>query len=229
MKHDTPWTQEVPVAEQNQQGIKAMITQMTQTLPIKEADKKRGRPRRLLVEHLSMSILWCFLSGWHSQLELWRFLCTESIGRFAPVLLSDQAVYTRLANGGAQAMQILCVQVSGWIIHCLAPYEDRTLAPHFGQILALDESTLDAMKRWIKQLRDLPNGDPLLLAGRISVLFDVRRQCVRRLDLLPDAAVHSCVHAHEMIQGLTRGTLLLFDLGYYAFAWFDELTARGLW
>ena len=32
-----------------------------------------------------------------------------------------------------------------------------------------------------------------------------------------------------MIQGLSQGSLLLFDLGYYAFAWFDALTARGLW
>ncbi len=85
------------------------------------------------------------------------------------------------------------------------------------------------MKRWVSELRGRPNGDPLLLAGRLSVLFDVRRQCVRRLDLLPEALVHSFVHARQMIDGLARGTLLLFDLGYYAFAWFDELTARGLW
>jgi hypothetical protein len=229
MKHTTPWAQEVPIAEQSAQGVKAMVQQIIESQPVKEADKKRGRPQCLLMEHLSVSILWCFLCGWHAQLELWRFLRTESIGRFRPVDLCDQAVYKRLANGGAQAMQVLCVQVSAWILHLLAPYEDGSLAPHFAQILALDESILDAIKRWLSELRGLPNGDPLLLAGRLSVLFDVRRQCVRRLDLLPEATQHSLVHARQMIEGLAQGTLLLFDLGYYAFAWFDELTAKGLY
>jgi Transposase DDE domain len=229
MKHDTPWTQEMPVAKPNQEGVKAMVKQFSMVQPLTQTGKKRGRPQSLLMEHLAISILWCFLHGWHSQLELWRFLCRESIGHFDALSICDQAVYKRLANGGAQAMQVLCAQMSAWMLHLLAPYEDRDLAPGFGQILALDESTLDAMKRWISELRGLPNGDPLLLAGRMSVLFDVRRQCVRRLDLLPEANVHSFVHARAMIDKLQRGTLLLFDLGYYAFAWFDELTARGIW
>ena len=228
MNHDTPWTQELPVVEQTPEGVKAMVTHCIETYSQAKAGKKRGRPQVLLMEHLAVSILWCFLTGWHAQLELWRLLCSESIGRFRPLVLSDQAVYNRLAKGGSQAMQQLCVQVSSCIIGWLAPYEDRDLAPHFLQVLALDESKLDAMKRWVRDLRELPTGDPGLLAGRMSVLFDVRRQCVRRLDLLKDASAHSFVHAREMIKGLLPGTLLLFDLGYYAFEWFDELTARGL-
>ena len=205
-----------------------MVTQVIETQPLAPTSKKRGRPQRLLMEHLALSILWCFLQGWHAQLELWRFLCSESIGRFTALVLCDQAVSNRLAKGGAQAMQALCVQVSACIIGWLAPYEDHSLAPDFAQVLALDESKLDAMKRWVSELRGLPAGDPALLAGRLSVLFDVRRQCVRRLDLLADASTHSFVHARDMIKGLLPGTLVLFDLGYYAFEWFDELTARGL-
>ena len=228
MHHDTPWAQERPIVQETEQGVKQLVKQVLDQPGEPSVGKKRGRPQTLRMEHLAISILWCFLQGWHAQLELWRFLCSESIGRFAPVLLTDQAVYKRLANGGAAAMQALCVQVSACIVSWLAPYEDLSLAPAFVQVLALDESKLDAMKRWISDLRELPTGDPALLAGRVSVLFDLRRQCVRRLDLLRDASAHSFVHAHEMIKGLLPGTLLLFDLGYYAFEWFDELSARNI-
>lgn len=32
-----------------------------------------------------------------------------------------------------------------------------------------------------------------------------------------------------LLADLARGTLLLFDLGYFCFQWFDELTSLGLW
>ena len=32
-----------------------------------------------------------------------------------------------------------------------------------------------------------------------------------------------------MVSDLQIGTLLLFDLGYYNFEWFDTLTQRGIW
>jgi len=37
------------------------------------------------------------------------------------------------------------------------------------------------------------------------------------------------VRARLMLTGLAKGTLLLFDLGYYCFKWFDDLTALGFW
>src|SRR5260370_30737724 len=32
-----------------------------------------------------------------------------------------------------------------------------------------------------------------------------------------------------MLEGLLKGTLLLFDLGYFGFGWLGELTTRQLW
>lgn len=233
MNHDTPWTQELPQAEGTAQAVKDMVKHVTHTysaLVVKPEKRKRGGQQKLLWEHLCLSILWCFLDGWHAQLELWRFIATQPIGRFGCLLLSDETIYKRLGKGGAQAMHLLCQHVCEWIFQSLAPYEDRSLAPHFRTILALDESKLDAVKRWIKEVRDLPDGSLDLLAGRLSGLLDVRRQCFVRLDLLPEAMASSLEHAKVMVSGLGEGTLLLFDLGYYAFAWFDELTrSRIAW
>ena len=60
--------------------------------------------------------------------------------------VTDEAVYKRLGEQGAELMQRLCVQVSQWLYDWLAPHEDRTLAPKALEVLALDESKLDSMK-----------------------------------------------------------------------------------
>jgi hypothetical protein len=78
-------------------------------------------------------------------------------------------------------------------------------------------------------LQGVPAGDPALLAGRLCGLFDVRRQQWKRIDFLPNALSHCQVKALEMLDQVRAGALLLFDLGYFNFEWFDDLTKRGVW
>jgi len=164
--------------------------------------------------------------GWNAQLEVWRTLAL-GFQCFAPVLLSNQAVYKRLSQRGLQAMQELLVQVSGWLAQSLVQLHEERLAPFASEVLALDESKLDQVGRWLSDVRELPLGDPGLLAGRLSCLFDLRRQQWRRVDVLSQGLVDCKVHARELLAGLRAGTLLLFDLGYFSFAWFDDLTRMG--
>jgi len=144
------------------------------------------------------------------------------------VCVVDQAVYNRLARA-AGAMRAFFEQVSGWMGEQLVGLEDRTLAPWATQVLALDESTLDAVGRWLPELRQVLLGDPRLLAGRISALFDVRRQQWVRVEVWQEAVANCKQQARLLLEGLQAGTLLLFDRGYLSFPWFDELTDRGLW
>jgi hypothetical protein len=71
-------------------------------------------------------------------------------------------------------MQQLFEQVSRWLQSRLEPYQDRRLAPFAHRVLALDESSLDQVGRYLPWLRKLAVGADGLLAGRISALFDVR-------------------------------------------------------
>jgi hypothetical protein len=169
------------------------------------------------------------LRGWKSQLDLWRLISVFGLWCFAPVAVTDQAVYKRLAQGGLEQMQRLCALVSQWLFDWLAPYEDRSLASWAREVLALDESTLDSMKRWLPELRDVSAGSSALLAGRLCGLFDVRRQQWKRLDFLPDPLAHCQRYAKEMLETVRAGALLLFDLGYFNFEWFDDLTRQGVW
>jgi hypothetical protein len=208
------------------QQVEEYVLQKSQALvPV---GRRRGKPATLTVLHLCLGIVLCGLEGFGSQLKLWRRFCLEPIGPFAPVCVVDQAVYNRLARA-AGAMRAFFEQVSGWMGEQLVGLEDRTLAPWATQVLALDESTLDVVGRWLPELRRVLPGDPRLLAGRISALFDLRRQQWVRVELWQEAGANCKQQARLLLEGLQQGTLLLFDRGYLSFPWFDELTDRGLY
>jgi hypothetical protein len=207
------------------QHVEEYVLQQSQALV--PQGRQRGRPARPTAVHLCLGIVLCGLQGFGSQLQLWLLLCLEPIGPFAPVAVVDQAVYNRLARA-ATAMRAFFEQVSGWMGEQLEGLEDRRLAPWASQVLALDESTLDAVGRWLPALRAALPGDPRLLAGRISALFDVRRQQWVRVGVWQEAVANCKQQARLLLSGLQAGTLLLFDRGYLSFPWFDELSERGL-
>ena len=126
----------------------------------------------------------CFLRGWNAQLEVWQLIGSERLGGFAPVKVSDQAIYSRIERAAmplqwlAGTRERLAAGTSG------SPLEDRRLAPWATAVYAADASTLDQMSRFLPWLRQLSEGDARLLAGQISALFDVRLQQARARRLL---------------------------------------------
>src|SRR5260370_42653095 len=86
-----------------------------------------------------------------------------------------------------------------------------------------------AIKRWLKEVRDVPVGDPCLLAGRLIGLFDIRRQQWVRIDWLPKAIANCQGQAVAMLSHIEMGALVLSDLGYYNFEGVDTWTLRGIW
>jgi Transposase DDE domain len=226
MTHDSAneRVRQLPVPTQHQ--LVSYLAEKTEVLV--PAVRRRGKPARLSALHLCLGIVLSGLQGFGSQLQLWRRLCLEPIGPFASVLVVDQAIYNRLARA-AGVMRAFFEQVSGLMAEQLVGLEERSLAPWASQVLALDESTLDAVGRWLPALRALLPGDPRLLAGRISALFDVRRQQWVRVEVWQEAVANCKLQARLLLEGLQAGTLLLFDRGYLSFPWFDELSERGLW
>src|SRR5574340_924207 len=211
--------------------LRATLEQLLISLPAEAATsaRSRGRPVSLSAWHLSLAVLVCVLRGLQSQLEVWRLIAFFGVGHWPALPLSDQAVYDRLEQDGVGAFEAFFGQLSAWLAKRLAPYEDCRLAPFAAGVVALDESVLDRVKRWVKWLREMPDGDSRLLPGRLVGLFDVRLQQWRRLDVPVDATANCKVHARAMLSGLVTGTLILFDRGYFSFPWLDELTQLGYW
>src|SRR5262249_45361985 len=168
------------------------------------------------------------LHGWQAQLDLWRWICWESFGPFSAVRVSDQAIYNRLERA-ATPMRQFFEQVSCGLRTRVEPYQDRRLAPFARSVLALDESSLDQVGRWLPWLRQLRAVADGLLAGRISALFDVRLQQWVHIEILKKGRTNAQESVRLMLAGLSKATLLLFDRGYFCFELFDDLQERGLW
>jgi len=192
-----------------------------------EAAGGRGRPRIVPALSLWGAVVLSVLEGDQHQRDVWRRISDTGVWDQRRYQVSDQAVYKRLAEGGTAPLEQLFSQVSSLLAPRLVPYADRTLAPFASDVLALDETTLDPLARLLEPLRPLPPGDRALLPGKLTGLYDLRTQQWRRIEQQPCPTQNEKVAARDMLEGLAPGTLLLFDLGYFAFQWFDDLTAAG--
>lgn len=192
-----------------------------------ELQRQSGRPRILPALCLWAGLLVCVLTGFSSQLALWRLLSLYGLWTYPRFAISDQAIYKRLAADGTAGLERLFGQISALLRERLTPYADQGLAPWASEVLALDATTLDGMARKLPALREVAVGDSRLLPGKLAGLYDVRRQQWRRLQHIVNPHENDKVAATEMVADLPSGSLILADLGYFAFAWFDALTDRG--
>jgi hypothetical protein len=105
----------------------------------------------------------------------------------------------------------------------LEPYAED-LVSFAAEVVAVDKLTLDQLLRHLPELRKVAKGDPALLPGQLSGRFDLRRQQWQKVEFAPDARQNEKVLARTMVSGLPKWSLVLFDLGYFAFEFFDWLT-----
>jgi hypothetical protein len=188
-----------------------------------------GRPRVLPALCLWAGLLICVLHGFSSYLTLWRMLSGVGLWAFPRIPITDQALYARLARDGTGPLERVFAHISTLLADRLAPYTATTLAPFATAVYALDETTLDQVARLLPALRAVPAGAAALLPGKLAGLFDLRRQQWARVEYIDNPQQNEKVAARGMVAGLAAGCLLLADLGYFAFQWFDDLTAAGLW
>jgi hypothetical protein len=161
--------------------------------------------------------------------SIWRSLCLESTGSFPAVHLTYEAVRKRLLAAGTQPLQRLFASLSVALGNWALAQQPSALgvAAFATQVVALDETTLDAVRRLTAELRDLPVGDPHLLVGKLAGLFDLRLQRWVRLQFRADVLAGCNSGVLTLLDGLSKGSLILADLGYFSFPWFDYLTGQG--
>jgi hypothetical protein len=197
--------------------------------PAEGARPGPGRPRVLPALALWGGLLVCVLHGWSSQRALWRLLSGRGLWAHPRYALSDQAVYKRLAEAGAAPLERLFAQVGALLHGRLAPYAAADLAPFAAEVVALDETTLDPVARSLPQLRPTARGDRALLPGKLAGVFDLRRQLWRHVEHVADPDQNGKVAARGLLAWAPPGALVLADLGYFGFKWFDDLTDAGRW
>ena len=186
-----------------------------------------GRPRIIPAMCLWSGLLVCVLHGFDSQLALWRLISSCGLWSYPRIGVSDQAVYKRLAQGGTQELERLFHWISALLRERLTPHSDNRLVSWAAEVFVLDATTLDRVARKLPALREVAVGDSRLLPGKLAGLFDIRRQQWWRVRYIEDPNENDKVVAAEMVAALSSGSLILADLGYFAFAWFDALTDQG--
>lgn len=185
----------------------------------------RGRPRTLPSLCLWAGLIVCVLRGFSSQLSLWRLLTHKGLWDYPRFDVGDQAVYNRLAREGAAPVRALFEHLSHRLRQRLGALNAQTLCSFASDVLALDETTLDKLARRLPALKGLP--PEAALAGRFTGLYDVRLQQWRRVRFRSDTHANEKRFARDMVDTLAARTLILADLGYFGFAWFDHLTEAG--
>jgi hypothetical protein len=175
-----------------------------------------------------LSLIWRHLG---SVTEAVRVLREEGMLWASPRAVTQSAVEQRLRGLPPilfhQVLLELLPQMHGrWHTR------QRPIAPalqwaqrHFPAVVALDGSTLDALLRKCGLLRD---GAGPVLAGRMAALLDVITQLPRDLWYEEDWHAHDQRFWERILSNLTRGMLLIFDLGFLNYARFDQLTEQGV-
>jgi hypothetical protein len=208
-------------------SIEGFLREMIERLePIHTDPIGRGRPRILPALCLWAGVLVCMLRGWSSQLGVWRLLREKGLWEYPRFAISDQAVYKRLEQGGEAPLKWLFEQVSAVLEERLQPYL-QPIATTFSEVVAIDETTLDQVARHLPLLRAVADGDAQLLPGKLAGIFDIRLQQWRYVEHIPNPRENEKVAAPSLLEHLQRGALILMDLGFFSFAWFDQLTQEG--
>jgi hypothetical protein len=218
---------DTPVAAPALDELEAVLRDLLADCQLRpDGTPTRGRPPILPALVLWSGLLVCIVRGWSSQLELWRLLTS---GRFwdAPAYpIDDQALYHRLARAGTAPLEALFAQLSQVLARRLAPLADHDLAPFASQVVALDETTLDPVARKLPSLRGQPT--EATMPGKLAGLFDLRLQQWQTLQFHPDFRQNERVLARRLVADLPPQSLVLFDLGYFGFEWFDDLTTADV-
>lgn len=211
-----------PVVGEVDAFLQQMVTDLFPLRP--HAPWDRGRPPVLPFLALWGGLLVCVLRGWSTQAALWRLLSQRQLWSFPRFPVSDQAVYHRLERGGTGPLERLFAQVTTVLADRLAPFAATTLAPFAAGVYALDQVKFDQVARFLPALRTVPAGDDRLLPGAMGALFNLRLQQWTALEYHTDVHQNEKVAARSLAERLPPRSLLLADLGYFGFAWFDWLT-----
>jgi hypothetical protein len=187
----------------------------------------RRRPQ-LLITHLLLACLLQMMRQNCSPAQVARTLLLEKLGSFAPLrCVSRQQVRQRLLSCGLAPFRHLLQQVAEAVSRQSSAPNACTLAPFASSIVAVDQSDLGAVARLCEETRPLPNKSERLLVGKLSAVFDVCRQQWRHVQLLSDPFGDGTLNALLLLEDLPAGSLILADLGYFGFVWFQYLCEQG--
>lgn len=205
------------------------VMEVAQEVEQPRRERNPGRKRVLPALVLWSGVVVAVLRGLRSQRAIWRLVGLEGLWEYPPYEITDQAVYDRLAVGDGGGLKRVFEQVRDGLKERLKPYVQKGIATFASGVYAIDGSTLDKVARYLPRLRGVDHDDGRLLPGKLVGLFNIRFQQWEEMIHLSNPNQNDKTVARELVGTLPQGSLILADMGFFSFAWFDWLTDQGYW
>jgi Transposase DDE domain len=157
--------------------------------------------------------------------EVQRVLAREGLWGVASLQVSAQAIIKRLdvlpVAAIGQLFADVCARLQTQTPPAVPHPRWAPVREHFAQIAIVDGSTLEALRKKTQVLRERVG---LVLGGKIMVMVEAFSHRPLWQLYTEDAAANDKRFAAEIMGALPRGGLLVFDLGFFSFLWFDDFT-----
>src|SRR5215470_4184558 len=172
---------------------------------------------------LVVSLVWRRLG---SIAEVHRVIVQDGLLWVSPLQVSEQAIAKRLDTLPANALAAVFTDVSARLQTqppLQLPHLEKwaEVRARFPRIAMVDGSTLEALRKKTETLQAQPG---LVLAGRMMVMVEAFTQRPLWQLYTEDAAANDKRFTPEILAAVPEGGLLIFDLGFFSFLWFDDFT-----
>jgi Transposase DDE domain len=222
----------MPAVEEVEQQLVALLSpsllaprQMERHDPRQPQRVIRMRQRLLtlpVVVAIVVSLVWRRMPA---VTEVQRVLAREGLLWVTPVRVSLPALTKRLdvlpAAVMGQLFAEVCARLQAQGPPALPHPHWAPVRDAFSLIALVDGSTLEALRKKTQVLRERQG---LVLGGKMIVMVEAFSHRPLWQLYTADAAANDKRFAAEIMAALPIGGLLVFDLGFFSFLWFDDFT-----
>lgn len=220
-----PLTPPAPSNEQLEAQLRDWLTPGTFGNLKTVKDKSRTLRARVLtlpvMAALVLSLVYRQMSGLSEAL---RVLEQEGLMWVEAQSVSKQALSNRLRTMPATLFAQLFEQVLGRLQQSQpgpVPSRWQPVVQQFGAVWCADGSTLEAVARKLDSLKPQASR----LGGKMMMMVEAFSCRPVAAWYSADARAHDQQWNNALLERLPKGALLIFDLGFFNFAWFDAFTA----
>jgi hypothetical protein len=163
---------------------------------------------------------------------LQRMLARERVLWSAPTRVSQPALSERFLTFPAELFEHVLQAVLEQLAPRRAtrthpgPAQLQAVAPRFGACYALDGTTLEALFRKLLALQEDPTAR---LAGHLLAVCELFSHLPQRIWFAEDPQTNDKSFFPQLLTWLPANSLVVFDLGFFAFPFFDALSAANQW
>lgn len=190
---------------------------------------KRLRARLLTLPLMAVLMVTLVWRQWPSLSEALRVLALEGLWEGAPLEATRQALSKRLGTLPAQLFAQLYEEALTRLRATQSPPPaapgslQASLQERFTARWAADGSTREGLRRKLKELREATTP----LGGKMLAVVELFTRRPQQTCYTEDAQANDKSFCRQLLEALPVGGLVVFDLGWFGFPFFDQLTALG--